>query len=467
MSATSAVISDRSPVEAAVEGDNKTSAVEALRGYLARIAARLSVNAFTAVDAELALNAARQSDLRPAGASTVLRGVVLGVKDNIHVQGLTNSAGTTALKDFLPPDTSPVVAALQAAGAVVLGKTGLHELAYGITSNNFAYGPIRNPSDETKIPGGSSGGTAAAVAAGFVTAGLGTDTGGSVRLPAALTGTVGLRPTTGLYSNKAVTLISNTRDTLGVMAKTVKDVSILHAVITGRQRAVACPLKGLRVGVPVRHFQEQLDPEVAEVFGLFLERLQRAGIELVYADMTDVPELNEQVSFPICLYETTQLLPAYLERYGVGVSVDELIAKILSPDVAGVLSAAFSGAISPEAYDHALNEVRPKLRAKYAEYFKLNAVAAVVFPTSPITARNIDGVIDGVLVNGEKQDTFGAFIRNTDPASNAGIPGISLPAGTTKAGLCVGAEFECPEGQDETLLAIALAIEAAVSPVAL
>ena len=284
-----------------------------------------------------------------------------------------------------------------------------------------------------------------------------------MRLPAALTGTVGLRPTTGLYSNEGVTLISNTRDTLGVMTKTVVDLAILHAVITGRKRADPCPLQGLRIGVPVKYFQEQLDPQVAEVFKLFLDKLHRAGVELVYADMTDVPELNSQVSLPICLYETTRLLPDYLERYAVGVSAEELIAKVVSPDVAGILGAAFSGAISPEVYHHALNEVRPLLKIRYAEYFKVNAVEAVVFPTSPLTARNIEGILDGVIVNGVKQDTFSTYIRNTDPASNAGIPGISIPAGTTTEGLWVGAELECPEGEDERLLSIALAIEAAVA----
>eukprot|EP01042_Synura_sphagnicola_P002153 gene2153-2573_t len=186
MSSTTA---DRSPDQFAVDGQGNVSSVEAVRGYFARITDRPSINAFTAIDFDLAEKTARHLDLNHEEIKPPLRGVVLGVKDNIHVRGLPNTAGTIAFKGFLPPDTSPVVAALQAAGAIVLGKTGLHELAYGITSNNFAFGPIRNPTDETKIPGGSSGGTAAAVAANFVSAGLGTDTGGSVRLPAALTGT--------------------------------------------------------------------------------------------------------------------------------------------------------------------------------------------------------------------------------------------------------------------------------------
>ena len=448
---------------AVVAARGSLSSQLAARSALRRAAAARSLNAFVTIDEDFALAAARTFD--DAAASEVpLRGVTLAVKDNVHVRGLPNTAGTPALRNFMPPDTSPVVERLQRLGAVVLGKTGLHELAYGITNDNLAFGAVRNPLDQDRTPGGSSGGTAAAVAAGIVTIGIGTDTGGSVRLPAALTGTVGYRPTTGLYSSDAVTLISNTRDTLGIMARTVTDTALLHSFIVQEPVVQPVVLNGLRLGVPHGHFMEMLDSEVDQVFADFLTTLEAAGAVLVRADMNEVPELNDACSLAVCLYETAQLLPAYLERYDTGVTMNELVAQITSPDVSSALQAAVGGVIAPEVYAKAVNEERPALQRAYARYFERHRVDAVVFPTSPITARPIANIRDGVVVRGELHDTFRTYIRNVDPASNAGIPALSLPAGTTRDGLAVGAEIECLAGEDRRLLGIALGIEAVVAP---
>ena len=445
-----------------VAGKQARSATAATQQSLVRAREMSTLNAFVTLNEERALADAHVVD--HAEALPLLRGITLAVKDNIHVAGLPNSAGTASLRSFVPNDTSPVVARLQELGAVVLGKAGLHELAYGVTSVNYAFGPIRNPIDQAKTPGGSSGGSAAAVAAGIVTAGIGTDTGGSIRLPAAMTGTVGFRPTTGTYSGDGVTLISNTRDTVGLITRSVADVALLHGLLTHRATVKPRPIAGLRIGVPRKHFRECLDPDVEQVFSRFLLQLESLGVCLVSADLEDVPQFNEETGFPVCLYETGELLPAYLRRYETGLTFRDLVDSVQSPDVASVLQAVMGGAVTEQAYRAALEVSRPRLQQAYASYFRKHRVEAVIFPTSPITARDIEGLVEGVWVNGAKLDTFQTYIRNTDPASNAGIPAISIPAGVTRDGLPVGVELECPVGADNSLLSIALGIERAFDP---
>ena len=422
------------------------------------IAKRSSLNAFITVDKTGAMGSARRLD---AGSGDLpLRGITLAVKDNIHVAGWPNSAGTPALERFIAPDTSPVVARLEKAGCIVLGKAGLHELAMGITSKNEAFGAVRNPLDEKLIPGGSSGGTAVAIAAALADAGLGTDTGGSIRIPAALTGIVGFRPTSGLYPQAGLTMISPTRDTIGVMAKTVDQAARLHEVIT--DRTVGSLPARIRLGVPQSHFCDGLDPDVSAAFRRYLDTLDQAGFELVYVDMKNVPELNAAVSAPIVLHEIARTVPAYLASYGTGVTTEALLASVAGADVRALLNLAFSGHIIDHVYEQALRVERPRLQIAVAHYFRSNRLDAVTFPTVPITARAIEAIEAGVRVNGILQDTFTTYIRNTDPASNAGIPALSLPGGKDRSGLPIGMEIQGPEGQDERVLAIGAAIEAAL-----
>ena len=226
----------------------KTTSTEIVSELIARAGAMAYLNAYITLDAEAALARAQELDeMRKQGDILgPLHGVPLVVKDNIHVAGLPNTAGTPGLADFRPETDSPAVAALRAAGAIILGKTNLHELAYGITGYNAAYGAVGNPYDPTAIAGGSSSGTACAVSAGLAPAGLGTDTGGSVRIPASLTGVVGFRPSSGRYDSSAITPVSHTRDTVGVIARNVDDVILIDAVI-----ALDNPLSGIPLALTV------------------------------------------------------------------------------------------------------------------------------------------------------------------------------------------------------------------------
>jgi Asp-tRNA(Asn)/Glu-tRNA(Gln) amidotransferase A subunit family amidase len=428
---------------------------------LARAAAAADLNAFIYHDPAQVRAAARSADQqRSRGVSAgPLHGVPLALKDNLDTADMPTTAGTPGLRGNRPTRNAPVVQKLLDAGAIVFGKANLHELAYGITNNNAAFGAARNPYDRTRIPGASSGGVGVAVAARMAPGGIGSDTGGSVRIPAALCGIVGFRPTTVRWSQVGIVPISHTRDTAGPMTRSVADCVLLDSVVTGSVAAAAASLKRLRIGVPRAHFWDPLDAEVAHLMASVLAALKDAGAVLVEADIPDVGRLDNEAGFPIALYETVVDLDAYLAGHGSPMRYAELVAQCASPDVKGMLQSLVGAGAMPEAaYRHALDVLRPALQAAYRDYFRRHDVAAVVFPTTPLAAVPI-GEDETVLLNGERVPTFTTFIRNSSPGSVAGIPGISLPAALTKAGLPLGLELDAPEGADARLLSIARAVE--------
>jgi len=318
-------LTELSATEAAARIRAGTLKSEALvRALVDVVERKRDLGAFITFDRERALAAARKADGLAARGSFAgpLHGVPIVVKDNIHIAGLPNSAGTPALKGFVPTTNAPVAEKLLRAGAIVLGKTNMHELAFGITSNNAAFGPVRNAYDPSRIAGGSSGGTAAAIAARMAAAGLGSDTGGSVRIPAALNGIAGLRPTLGRYSQEGITPIAHTRDTAGPMAREVADLVLLDTIITGaRDRVAAAPLRGLRLGVYRPYFWQGLDAETEQVSKTALDRLQEAGAEIVSVGMPGLADLNGKISFPVALYEANVDLAKYLKRYRIPLDV--------------------------------------------------------------------------------------------------------------------------------------------------
>jgi mandelamide amidase len=454
-------------VEALRAGDLTAEAY--VTALLSRCHALEELKAFTTLDDAQALEAARAADKKRAGGAALapLHGLPLALKDNIDTAALPTTAATPALRQHRPRADAPVAAALFREGAILLGKNNMHELAFGITSNNAAFGAVSNPYDRTKIPGGSSGGTGAAIAARMAPAGLGSDTGGSVRIPAALCGISGLRPTAGRYSNHGMVPISSTRDTAGPMARSVADLILLDSVITGESSVVRpARLDELRLGVPRGYFFENLDPALAVVIEQALDKLRTAGITLVEADLPDVAKLNEAISFPIALYETGQTLPRYLKESGTDLSLADVIKAIASPDVKGVFETFIVGpkAIPADVYQGAISTGRPALQLAYRDYFRSRKVAAIIFPTTPLPARPI-GQDAEVEISGVKYPTFFTYIRNCDPGSNAGIPGLSFPAGLTADGLPVGIELDGPAGSDRTVLAIGLALEPVLGPI--
>lgn len=440
----------------------------AVHQALEKIAANEQLNAFITVDANTAITKARAADARIAAAKPtgVLEGVVLVVKDNIHVAGMPNTAGTPALKDFVPNDNAGAVQRLVDAGAIILAKTNLHELAFGISSYNPAFSTkgigVRNAYDVSLIAGGSSGGTAAAIGAGIVAAGLGTDTGGSVRIPAALNGVVGLRPTVGRYPSDGVTPISHTRDTIGPIAADVQSVAFLDGVMADKP-IVSEPAKpsDITLGIP-KQALANLEPEVEKRFNLAIAKLQKAGVAVVDVDADEIYQLSTIVGFPIAMYEAGIDMRAYLEKYETGgLSIEDLTKAIVSPDVA----ATYNDLVIPEklpgaeglvdaapVYEMAMTEQRPALVNAYKALFDKHHLDALVFPTTPAVAKPANEASSSL-------ENFLIYIQNTDPGSNAGIPGLSIPMGLTADKLPTGIEIDGLAGQDEKLLSIGFMLE--------
>ena len=419
------------------------------------------LNAFITLDEEGALARAKELDqLSPQAQQELpLLGLTMVAKDNIHVAGLPNTAGTPGLKNFVPKEDNPVVARLEQAGVVFLGKTNLHELAYGITSNNAAFGAVANPVNTETFAGGSSGGTAAAVAANVVTIGLGTDTGGSVRIPSALTGIVGFRPSTDRYPKGAVTPISHTRDTVGLMGQSVAQVAQLDAIVTEASDDLEqIQPSSLRLGVPRQAFYANMDPEAATVVDDALGKLTAAGVTLVEVEIPRMGELLQASSFNIALYETVIDLTAYLEEHYPTASFADVAAQTASPDVHGLFGMLMNSPPPKEVYDEAL-VARQTLRDICKAYFAENQLDGIVFPTTILPARPIEGSDETVSLNGADVPTFPTYIRNTDLGSIAALPGISIPAGKTSSGLPIGMEIDGPEMSDRRVLAIALVVE--------
>ena len=449
--------------------DKKISAVSAVRAALERAEQLKDLNAFIILNRDGALAAATKVD---AGETKgALAGLPIVVKDNINTADLPTSGGTPALRNARPSRNAPSLQKLLNAGAIVIGKGNLHELAFGITSTNLSSfaGPVKNPYDKTRIPGGSSGGTAAAIAARIVTCGLGSDTGGSTRVPAALTGTVGLRPSVGNGGTERryddadlVVPISHTRDTVGPMGRTVADVALLDSVITGGSLASAEPLRGKRLGIPAS-FWTGLDRDLASVAMAARAKLADAGVVLVDVDMPGLFELNAKVSFPIALHEPVADIPAYLKASGIeGVTLADIAAQVASPDVQGAFG-AITADVFGAAYPDVMAVQRPALQKIYQAYFRDNRLDGILFPTTIAPAPAIDmekGSSEMSVNGGPPAPTFDTMIRNTDPGSNAGLPGLSLFAGMTSGGLPVGLEIDGPVGSDTKLLGLGLSIEA-------
>lgn len=419
------------------------------------------LGAYITLDREATLAAAR-------AANGPLRGAGLAIKDNIDTSDMPTSAGTPALKGRRTGDAA-IMARLRAAGGVALGKANMHELAFGITSNNAAFGPARNPWNPDLIPGGSSGGVAAAAAARLAPAGIGTDTGGSCRIPAALCGVAGFRPTTLRWPQAGIAPISTTRDTAGPLARSVADLRVLDAICADSPAdAVEAGLKGRRIGVPRAFFFDGLEPGVAQGMEAALEILRDAGATLVEIEIADCARLTDAAGFPIALYEALRELSAYLYLSGSRMSVLDVVDQAASPDARAILASQAdpATAVPAAAYQAAMGVHRPRLRAAFAEAFE--SVDGLVLPTVPLTARPI-GEDETVELNGARVPTFDAFIRNTSPGSVAGVPSVSVPMMTEGAHgrLPFGVEFVAAEGADGMALALAEAFETARGPMPL
>ena len=430
------------------------------------------LNVFISRDSAAALAAAREADRRRALGLHCGRlcGLPVIVKDNINSADLPTTAGTPALASNRPAANAAVLQRLIDEGAILLGKSNMHELAFGATSNNAFFGPVRNPYDLTRIPGGSSGGTAAAIAARIVPLGLGTDTAGSVRVPAALSGTLGFKPSAGRYSRDGIMLISQTQDRVGTLARSVRDLVLLDRALSDVGSHVhPLPLKHLRLGVDRANFVNNADPQVIALFDQALEGLRRRGVEVVDVSLMPRADFLSTIAalrFSIGFYEAPTNLANYLQGVNPPLTLPQLAAQVASPDVRqiffGFLVPGAPLAVTPQAYQAGL-AARARLRNAYQTVMTDNALDGMVFPTTILAAAPIgqEVVTDP---SGNPLPATLLYSQNVVPASYAGLAGLSLPIGLTGAGLPVGLELDGLEGSDEAVLGIGLSIEKVLEP---
>ncbi|PYQ12631.1 MAG: Asp-tRNA(Asn)/Glu-tRNA(Gln) amidotransferase GatCAB subunit A [Acidobacteria bacterium] len=449
----------------------EVSAEEVARAHLDRIAAiDGALGAFLHVAGERALTMARRVDagLAARASPPPLAGVPVAIKDVLDIEGLPTTCGSRILDGYRPPFTATAVSRLEAAGAVVLGKTNMDEFAMGSSTENSAFRPTRNPWARDRVPGGSSGGSAAAVAAGMAPAALGSDTGGSIRQPAALCGVVGLKPTYGRVSRYGLVAFASSLDQVGPLARTVEDVARVAAALCGWDPRDATSAKseptdfaagleagaaspGLRVGVPWRFLAGGVDEGVMTAFGRALEDLRAAGAELVDVDLPHLPYAIATY-YIVATAEASSNLARYDGvRYGLRAGAGDLRRmygetrdrgfglEVKRRIVLGtfVLSSGYY-----DAYYLRAQKVRTLIRRDFERAFA--ACDVIATPTSPVPAFRF----------GEKTaDPLQMYLADifTVPANLAGIPGLSLPCGFTQ-GLPVGLQLVGRPFDEATLL---------------
>lgn len=455
----------------------EASSVEVTTLFLDRIERHRELNAFIEVPRESALaEAAAADEQRKKGATAPLLGVPIAVKDLILTKGVRTTAASKILSSFVPPYDATVVTRLREVGAVIVGKTNLDEFAMGSSNETSFFGPVKNPWDRERVPGGSSGGSAAAVAARLAPAALGTDTGGSIRQPAALCGIIGLKPTYGRVSRYGVVAYASSLDQVGPMTRTVSDCALLSQLLSGRDphdattsaRAVpdftaACgrPIKGLRVGIPKEYFVSGLSPEVKEAVMRVVSTLEVQGAIPVEISLPH-SEVGLAVYYVLAPAEASSNLARYDGiRYGhrspEARGLAEVYRKTRSEGfgkevkrriVIGsfVLSSGYY-----DAYYLRAQKARTLISQDFSDAFR-DHCDVIVAPTSPTTAfRFAEKTADPLAMY--LNDIF------TIPVNLAGLPGMSVPCGFDQAGLPIGVQFIGRPFDEETLFAVAAAYE--------
>jgi aspartyl-tRNA(Asn)/glutamyl-tRNA(Gln) amidotransferase subunit A len=456
----------------------KISARELAAEYYKRIAARNpELNAFLALSEERAYRQADRVDAMVAQGKPLppLAGVPVAVKDVLSTRGVRTTCGSKILEHYVPPYDATAVERLEAAGAVLLGKTNCDEFAMGSSNENSAYGPVLNPEATDRIPGGSSGGSAAAVAAGLAVASLGTDTGGSIRQPGAMCGVPAMMGSYGRVSRYGLIAFASSLDRVGPLANNVRDVAAVLQVIAGRDpndststtapvpdyaAEIAKPVAGLRIGIPKEYFGEGMDDGVRKKVEAGIEVLKKLGCKMVQIHMPHT-DYAIAVYYVIATAEASSNLARYDGvRYGLRVNDDSLLAMYRKTRGAGfgpevkrriVLGTYVLSAGYYDAYYVKGQKVRALIAQDFRDAF--TKVDAILTPTSPVPAFKL----------GERTDPLQMYLADiyTVTGSLAGIPGISVPCGKICGKLPVGLQIFGPAFGEARVLQLAYAFEQA------
>lgn len=458
--------------------ERQTTATALTEAFLKKIEEKdAKIGAYLVTCRERALEAAGRVDAIADKGDPVppLGGVPIAIKDVMVTKDLRTTAGSKILKDFVPPYSCTAVQRLENAGAVVLGKLNCDEFAMGSSNENSAYGPVHNPRDLSRVPGGSSGGSAAAVAAGTAVATLGSDTGGSIRQPAAFCGVVGLMPTYGRVSRYGLIAFASSLDHIGPLTKTVKDAAILLREIAGRdpldstsadvpvpdyEQEIGRPVKGLRIGVPKEYFPEGMDPEVQESVERAIDKLREAGCEIVNLSMP-----HTKYAIPAYYVIATAEASSNLARYdGVRYGYRAKEVKTLSEMYRRTRDEGFGAEVKRrimlgtyalsagyyDAYYLKAQKVRTLLARDFENAFE--KVDVIATPTTPTPAFKIGEKVD---------DPLSMYLADifTVTADLAGVPGISVPCGDSREGLPIGLQLLGRHFDEATMIRVAHAYE--------
>jgi len=416
----------------------------------------LSLHAFITVLPQAAMDRAKLSDLERKDHVDrgPLHGIPVAVKDAFDIRGVRTTAGSKVI-DYVATEDAAAVQALEAAGAVIMGKLNQHELSYGITSNNPHFGAVRNPWDSERIPGGSSGGSAAAVAADLVFATLGTDTGGSIRIPASYCGVVGLKPTFGRISRFGVLPLAPSLDHVGVLARNVRDTAAVFKALvsydprdpsSSRHPVVAytpqdnVTLQGLRLGFPEKFFFERLDPDVDSAVRGAIARAEALGAEIKPVRLPDIQAINA-IGYIILLSEAAAILEPHIED-----------RKRLGADVLSLLD---QGRCLPAVDYVNAQRLRRKLQLEFAKVW--DEVDCLMTPTTPNTAPRIGDEL--VRVRDGEQDVRVVATRLVRAFNVLGLPALSMPCGLSSQGLPIGLQLVAAPFQESALLQLGAILE--------
>lgn len=442
--------------------EKEVSPVDLVESSLERIAAvDERLNAYIAVYEDEARQVAKACETMIVAGHKLgpLHGIPVGIKDNIGLKGLRTTAGSKVLADWIPEEDATVAARLKGAGAVVIGKTNMHEFAWGGTSANPHYGFVRNPWNTDRFPAGSSGGSGAAVAARLCYGALGTDTGGSIRLPSAINGIVGIRPTIGRVSNHGVIPLAWSMDTVGPMARTVEDCAIMFGAVAGHDPkdagSAAVPVadytadlgrgvQGIRIGIVPGYFFSHLQPPVHDAVRGALGVLEELGASVVDVEIGHIHgNISAQLTVESCEPSTyhQRWLRERPEDYGDDV---RLLLEI------GEMHFA-THYIQAQRY-------RGLLRQEFMEAFK--DVDVFICPALPFTATRV-GEMSVVIENGVEEDMLAAIMQFTGVPSLTGLPSLAVPCGYDDEGLPVGMQIIGRPFDETTLFRVGAAFQGA------